>query len=104
MSQQADSATTMPQDTSHERKIGLLDLPQELLDIIFDLAYPPGPAIKLIDPDDWRYRQKQRRRRERGYQTEPFPPFKAEEFMVSKKFFGTRINLYGIPFCDMTDF
>ncbi|TKA80396.1 hypothetical protein B0A55_01895 [Friedmanniomyces simplex] len=67
----------------------LLDLPQELQDIIFELAYryPPAADFEYINGASWERREKARRKASGpSYQTLPFK-HKVDDFIVSKAFF-----------------
>lgn len=70
-----------------KQPLTLFSLPQELLDIIFGLAYPTVEGIKIST-----YNRKQsdnRRRMREGDNTGPIPLWspKVNEFMVSRRFF-----------------
>ncbi|KAK5119158.1 hypothetical protein LTR85_007772 [Meristemomyces frigidus] len=65
-------------------------LPQELLDMIFDFAYPHEPGVRLLDRKQWQEKQKACRRLHRmasPYMVQPFPPPKVNSFLISKRYF-----------------
>ena len=65
----------------------LLSLPQEIQDIIFDLAYPRIDGFKYITRAEWDHREQENLKRIRqGYVKVPFPRSKACEFLISKRF------------------
>jgi len=66
---------------------GLLDLPQELLDVVFDLACPRIKAAKFYTENQWKEREVTRRRENHEYIKRAFPSLKVDDFMVSKHFF-----------------
>ena len=82
MSAIEDRSTRTP--SSH----GLLSLAQELLDCIFDLAYPRSEDSVWLDRRQW---EDQEREKQRAYRTthtaRPFPSPKVVKFLVSKLFF-----------------
>lgn len=68
----------------------LFALPQELIDEIFDLAYPKEVGTAYVTPGQWDARQKILRREQTAaspYITKPFPAPKVCHFLVSKRFF-----------------
>ncbi|KAK4542038.1 hypothetical protein LTR36_007069 [Oleoguttula mirabilis] len=70
--------------------LSLFSLPQEILDIIFDYAYPEVPGAVYINRSSWRYGEQTRQRKCRGttdYEERPFPPEKVLDFLVSKRYF-----------------
>lgn len=73
----------------HQRHLGLFDLPQELLDLIFNLAYPrpfdDGTVCIARAPWERQERDKQRDN-PAGYVARPFSP-KVNDFLVCKLFF-----------------
>lgn len=70
------------------RKVGLLYLPQELEDIIFNLAYPCQPDAIWLDHNDWVKKERSKQRADRTcYTTRAFPRTKVHEFLVSKQYF-----------------
>ena len=78
-------AATHPSDIG---KGQLLDLPQELQDIIFDLAYPAEPKTNSYrTPKQWEHYQQVLRKSDSNYKTRPFPAPKVSQFLVSKTFF-----------------
>ncbi|TKA22465.1 hypothetical protein B0A50_08008 [Salinomyces thailandicus] len=76
------------QNTTEMQPFRLFDLPQELLDSIFDLAYPRQSASNITFRDDWD-RDELQQRRDQGsqYQVRPFPTPKVADWMISKRFF-----------------
>lgn len=75
------------------KKIGLFDIPLELREIIFDLAYPAAegvPAVEgfgIMSKAHWAENEFRSRMRDDAHIVRPFPQPKALEFMVSKDFF-----------------
>lgn len=66
----------------------LLSLPNELQDMIFELAYPPQAGLKLADLEGWEKRERDRRRTERdNYVARVLPPLIVEHFLVCKLLF-----------------
>lgn len=66
----------------------LFDLPQEIQNIIFDLAYPPVEGFKPVIRWHWNIREKGKRKSDGStYTIQPFPPPKVSQFLVSKRFF-----------------
>ncbi|KAK5707394.1 hypothetical protein LTR17_020737 [Elasticomyces elasticus] len=68
----------------------LMALPQEMLDMIFELAYANDEKFTVVARSGWTALEKDRRDRCRGgarYHLRPFPEVKVQEFMVSKAFF-----------------
>jgi hypothetical protein len=63
----------------------LFDLPQELQDLIFELAYTE-PSFKLVSKPMWDLLQMETRR-STGKPEVDFPTHKVNEWMVSKKYF-----------------
>ncbi|KAK6439869.1 hypothetical protein LTR95_003923 [Oleoguttula sp. CCFEE 5521] len=63
------------------------DLPQELQDLIFAFAYTAEPTTKWIFPNEWRLREVEKRRRSLDYVMKPFPRFKINDWLVSKRYF-----------------
>jgi hypothetical protein len=69
-------------------RLHLFALPQEIQDIIFDLAYPSVGVFKPVIRWQWEYREKQKRKEDGNtYTTRPFPPPKVSQFLVSRRFF-----------------
>lgn len=68
--------------------MNLMALPQEIKDIIFDLAYPTIKDFKFVTKEGWDHSEQERFRRSRsGYTSRSFPEPKACDFLVSKMFF-----------------
>lgn len=66
----------------------LFDLPQELQDIIFDLAYPDEPYADFTNPESWEYEEKEKRKQKGpSYTKRPYPNPKVNEWLVSKQYF-----------------
>nr|OQO23356.1 hypothetical protein B0A51_08030 [Rachicladosporium sp. CCFEE 5018] len=65
----------------------LFDLPQELQDLIFAFAYPAEPTTRWIFPNEWKLREVEKRRRSLDYVMKPFPRFKIDDWLVSKRYF-----------------
>ena len=64
----------------------LFTIPQELQDIIFDLAYPRDYAM-FRTPKLWLQEQKQSKRHNASYLVVPFPSVvKVDSFLVTKRF------------------
>ncbi|KAF2166619.1 hypothetical protein M409DRAFT_23253 [Zasmidium cellare ATCC 36951] len=68
------------------KKPGLFDLPQELLDDIFDCAYPEEQGVEFVAKRNWSHTQFYHTREDSSYQTRPFPTPKVCDFLVSKTF------------------
>jgi len=85
--QQAQAVTSaMRTPVQHGR--ALFGLPQELQDIIFDLAYPRTDCVKYKGRRSWESHERARRRSNRAaYVAKPFPGPKASEWLVNKRFF-----------------
>jgi hypothetical protein len=81
------SPGSSPENEDGSLKCGLFDLPQELVDMIFDFAYQKHAGGRLISLHAWHERERDRRRAQHGYTMKPFPAPKVEEFMINKKFF-----------------
>lgn len=66
----------------------LFDLPQELLDIIFEHAIPRLEDTKIISRSTWNYKEL-RNRKECGksYIFRPYPAPVVDQFLVSKRYF-----------------
>jgi len=77
-----ESSSTDPQRADAFR---LFDLPQELQDLIFELAYTE-PSFKLVSKPMWDLLQTETRR-STGKPKVDFPTHKVNEWMVSKKYF-----------------
>lgn len=70
------------------RTHGMLDLPQELLDCIFDLAYPREGHTTWLDRGDWDANEREKQRTNRKTHTaRAFPRPKVDDFVVCKRFF-----------------
>jgi len=67
----------------------LFNLPQEIRDMIFDLAYPPTENFIPIIKSEWDVREKQTRRDQwrSPYALRAYPQSKVCEWLVSKAFF-----------------
>ncbi|OQO07416.1 hypothetical protein B0A48_07113 [Cryoendolithus antarcticus] len=65
----------------------LFDLPQELQDLVFGFAYPAEPTTRWIFPNEWKLREVEKRRRSLEYVMQPFPRFKIDDWLVSKRYF-----------------
>lgn len=66
----------------------LFSLPQEIQDIIFDLAYPTDSGFQAISTSQWEERETDSSRKYgHSYERRPFPSVKVNEFLVSKRFF-----------------
>ncbi|KAK3718322.1 hypothetical protein LTR37_005135 [Vermiconidia calcicola] len=62
--------------------------PQEIQDCIFQLAYPTKPDLNIRFKDDWDSSEREKKKFDReGYTTRPFPSYKVDDFMISKRFF-----------------
>lgn len=73
--------------TSEDLPFRLFDLPQELQDSIFALAYQQPEIIRIISKHEWDQQEDERRRRNRStYTPKPFPPPKVSEWLVSRRF------------------
>lgn len=68
----------------------LLTLPQEIQDVIFDLAYPTVLGWKSISRSKWDDKNLQGHRKRNG----PFPGSKANDFLVSKMYFRAAAKAY----------
>jgi hypothetical protein len=77
-----ESSSTNAKPTSQNH---LLDLPQELQDMIFELAYTE-PMFKIIYKVNWAAEQTRLRKRT-GKPRVELPPQKVNEWMVSKRYF-----------------
>lgn len=94
-SDQPEPSTTTQNGDSHQeshtqshKPQNLMDFPQELLDIIFDLAYPRLDGVTYIRKLAWDNREVERKRSDRANHTkQPFPSAKVNQFLVSKRFF-----------------
>ena len=72
-------------DAQPDPRPHLLNLPQEILDMIFDYVYPPLDTFKTINKYSWEHNEKNyRMNRGRDYQIRPFPLPKVHEFLVCK--------------------
>ncbi|KAF7196185.1 hypothetical protein HII31_02586 [Pseudocercospora fuligena] len=72
----------------------LLDLPQELLEIICDYAYPhPGDSTVLFK-NRWERRELERKSKNPQHEIVPFPRPKVNDFLVCKRFFITSARAY----------
>lgn len=70
------------------RRLHLFELPQEIQDMIFNLAYPPVNGFKALTKFQWEGRElTQTRNNGKTYTYRPFPSEKASEFLVSKRYF-----------------
>ncbi|KAK4500348.1 hypothetical protein PRZ48_008537 [Zasmidium cellare] len=76
------------------RNLRLFDLPQELLDIVYDLAYPEEEGLKLINISEWGRRQKILRQQDPARRTQSFPKSKACAFLVCKAYFKPAITIW----------
>ena len=90
------AASPISAPVAHRRPgVSLLDLPQEIQDIIFSLAYPKVDPFKYIIKEDWDFEERERRRKNRdGYTPRPFPQPKVCDFLVSKQFFVAAARAY----------
>ncbi|KAK5693394.1 hypothetical protein LTR97_009963 [Elasticomyces elasticus] len=73
-----DPNVALARETPH-----LMKLPQEMLDMIFELAYASDGMLKVLSKDGWEFGQKWSTKRS-GW---PFPALKVDTFMVSKAYF-----------------
>ena len=72
------------------QRLHLMNLPQEIQDSIFDLAYPHINGFQFVTKEGWLEREQENFKRSHTEYTErPFPQAKAGDFLVSKKFFLT---------------
>lgn len=66
----------------------LWDLPQELIDMVFNLAFQRPTSSKWIYKGRWDNREEHHKKENfSGYVKKPFPQRKIEDFLVSKRFF-----------------
>ncbi|CAK3842542.1 Hypothetical predicted protein [Lecanosticta acicola] len=86
----APSGAASPPDDKRK----LFGLPQELRDIIFDYAYPRLEGVELIAKSSWDQREHIENMVEATHTIRPFPPFKVNEFLVSKAFFAAAAAAY----------
>lgn len=64
----------------------LFGLPQEVRDIIFDMAFPEIPEYRIIAREQWERQEVRKCRQDRkGYKQKPFVA-KVNDFLVSKSF------------------
>ncbi|KAK5119159.1 hypothetical protein LTR85_007773 [Meristemomyces frigidus] len=79
---------TASSETESSQPCRLFALPQELQDLIFDLAYPAEPdGTFYINREDWCMAQRWLLSPGNGYEAKPFPAPKVASLMVSKRFF-----------------
>jgi hypothetical protein len=73
----------------------LLELPQELIDIIFELAYPDEPGT-LIGPSRWDTRERDRHLQDSAgtYVMKEYPGHKVNDFLISKTYFRNAAAAY----------
>jgi len=93
-----DVPDSLPVSKAHPQAkdpTGLLYLPQELFDIIFDLAYAQDPSgATLVQRDEWDQKQRCKWRQHCNHVTQPFPDHKVNSFMASKKYFSNATGAY----------
>ncbi|KJX94562.1 hypothetical protein TI39_contig4175g00014 [Zymoseptoria brevis] len=65
--------------------MGLFDLPQELVDEIFDLAYPEED-LNYVNWEQWDSAEMEKKRNDSSYELRPFPQPKVYQFFISKRF------------------
>ncbi|SMR57816.1 unnamed protein product [Zymoseptoria tritici ST99CH_3D1] len=65
--------------------MGLFDLPQELVDEIFDLAYPEE-EMNYVNWEQWDSAEMEKKRNDSSYELRPFPQPKVCQFFISKRF------------------
>lgn len=65
----------------------LFDLPQELQDTIFELAFPFVPDLRIHTKRSWTRNEQYQRLGSTTHIIRPFPEVKVAEFLVCKKFF-----------------
>lgn len=65
-------------------------IPQELEDMIFDMAYPAEDLSRYISKEDWDKREMDTlRESESDYTARPFPPATVNDLMVSRGFYDS---------------
>lgn len=73
----------------------LFDLPQEILDMIFGLAYPEKGVLNIISRMQWVERQEDIYLNADGKYDQPFPDSKVAEFLgLGRKFFDHALRAY----------
>jgi len=65
----------------------LFDLPQELQDMIFDRVCPGIEDLKIIFKGTWDSQARDKRMEDEGYTSPVFPPYKVNEWLISKRYF-----------------
>lgn len=73
----------------------LWDCPQEILDIIFGLAYHVPFDVEFITNQEWMFQKEEKKKVDfEGYEIKPFSGHKVNDFMVSKNFFFLSSKAY----------
>ena len=72
----------------------LFSLPQELQDLIFDLAYPRIEGFRVMQTKDWDVIELKRGLADPNYVARPKPKITVSAFLVSKQFFRTAAKAY----------
>ncbi|KAK4952066.1 hypothetical protein LTR10_009986 [Elasticomyces elasticus] len=72
----------------------LMTLPQEMLDMIFALAYTRSESIPIISSKAWEKGAREGQRGNGSWIPRPFPETKVQEFLVSKEFFSNAAKAF----------
>ena len=74
----------------------LLKLPQEIQDMIFALTYARRADVKIITPNVWHARERERRSTlgSDSYVKRPFPPRAVSQLLVSKQYLEAAASAY----------
>jgi len=71
-----------------QRPFRLFKLPQELQDLIFDLAYPQEDMLSITFKDDWESGERMAKKQDRqNYQVRPLPTYELNDWMISERYF-----------------